>query len=179
MSSHTRPAPEPPPPESLEAGYEKRDVNIRGILWLAVGVIAAAIVVHVCLWILLQEYRAMARRQDPKLSPLAAEKTFSPPPRLQSEPIRDYHQFQAEQDALLQHYSWVDKKEGIVRIPVSRAMDVLVERGLPNPKGPTTPQQADQDDKQPQSNFPSGDKDSDGNSEPPPREPSDRQTTKD
>jgi hypothetical protein len=145
MSSHTNPPPEAPrteapPRESLAAGYERRDVNIRGILWLAAAVIACAIVVHVGLWILLQEYQAMARRQDPEVSPLAAEPPSFPLPQLQSEPIRDYHQFQAAQDKRLQSYGWMDKREGTVHIPVSRAMDLLVERGLPTPEGPVTPQ---------------------------------------
>ena len=32
---------------------------------------------------------------------------------------------------MLEHYGWVDKNAGVVRIPVERAIDVLAEKGLP------------------------------------------------
>jgi hypothetical protein len=36
----------------------------------------------------------------------------------------------------LYSYGWVDEKAGIVRIPIERAMDLLVQRGLPvRPQG--------------------------------------------
>lgn len=35
------------------------------------------------------------------------------------------------EDAALGRYGWVDREAGIVRIPIERAMDLLLERGLP------------------------------------------------
>ena len=32
---------------------------------------------------------------------------------------------------LIESYGWVDQKQGIVRVPIKRAMELLVERGLP------------------------------------------------
>jgi len=34
--------------------------------------------------------------------------------------------------ALLDDYGWVDRKEGVVRIPIEAAMGLLVERGWPD-----------------------------------------------
>ncbi len=33
--------------------------------------------------------------------------------------------------AELESYGWIDRKSGIVRIPIDRAMDLLAQRGLP------------------------------------------------
>jgi hypothetical protein len=41
---------------------------------------------------------------------------------------------QAEENAALTTYGWVDRDAGIVRMPIERAMEILVERGLPPPK---------------------------------------------
>ena len=37
----------------------------------------------------------------------------------------------AREDAVLTTYGWVDRNTGVARIPIERAMDLLVERGLP------------------------------------------------
>src|SRR5438552_15747466 len=40
-------------------------------------------------------------------------------------------QLRATEDAALTTYGWVDRKNGIVHIPIDRAMDLLLQRGLP------------------------------------------------
>ena len=55
-----------------------------------------------------------------------------PTPRLQmddgNQDLVDMHQ---REDLLLDHYTWVDKQQGVVRIPIDRAMELIVEKGLP------------------------------------------------
>jgi hypothetical protein len=55
-----------------------------------------------------------------------------PTPRLQmddgNEEIAEMH---AREDLLLDHYSWVDHPGGKIRIPITRAMELLAEHGLP------------------------------------------------
>ena len=52
-------------------------------------------------------------------------------PRLQVVPGLDLHEMQdAEQDRL-NSYGWVDEGGRVVHIPIERAMDVVVEQGLP------------------------------------------------
>jgi hypothetical protein len=55
-----------------------------------------------------------------------------PTPRLQmddgNQDLADMHQ---KEDLLLDHYTWVDKSQGKVRIPIDRAMELIVQRGLP------------------------------------------------
>jgi hypothetical protein len=41
---------------------------------------------------------------------------------------------ETEERAALTTYGWVDRKSGVVRMPIERAMELLVERGLPPSK---------------------------------------------
>src|SRR5438309_11659621 len=56
-------------------------------------------------------------------------------PRLQISPPADLQSFRAREQAELNSYWWLDKQAGIVRIPVARAMDLLLEKGLPAQTG--------------------------------------------
>ena len=55
-----------------------------------------------------------------------------PSPNLQ---IDDDHaemmSLSAAQDLKLDSYGWVDRNKGIVHIPISRAMNLIIQRGLP------------------------------------------------
>jgi len=54
-----------------------------------------------------------------------------PEPRLQVSAPKDLEQYKAAQGEILNSYGWVDQKAGVVRIPIDRAMDILVQKGLP------------------------------------------------
>jgi hypothetical protein len=49
-------------------------------------------------------------------------------PPLQATPERDLPAFHREKQQLLHEYAWVDRAHGVVRIPIQRAMALLVER---------------------------------------------------
>jgi hypothetical protein len=54
-----------------------------------------------------------------------------PAPQLEETPILDLARERAAEDKLLNSYGWVNQESGTVRIPVDRAMDLVIERGLP------------------------------------------------
>lgn len=126
-----------------DAVLRRRDVNIAGVLqfgfWLAVG----AILVHLAVWGLFRLLDAQQDRSQKPISPLVAAslKRTPPEPRLEPDPLAPLARLRAEEDAVLTTYGWVDRKAGTVRIPIDRAMENLVERGLPPSKpipGPST-----------------------------------------
>ena len=47
-------------------------------------------------------------------------------------------QLKAEQRAVLTSYGWLDKANGVVHIPIDRAMALTLERGLPAREGGST-----------------------------------------
>ncbi len=54
-----------------------------------------------------------------------------PEPTLQTTPRTNIKTLRAHEDAVLGSYGWIDADAGIARIPIDRAMTILVERGLP------------------------------------------------
>ncbi|MEZ0167417.1 hypothetical protein [Microvirga sp. TS319] len=62
------------------------------------------------------------------------EAAFTPPrsfaaPRLQSDPSADLAHFQADQQRKLNGYAFVDRDQGLIRIPIDRAMNLITARG--------------------------------------------------
>jgi hypothetical protein len=114
--------------DHAEHQHEERDVQLRPLIFLGVGlaVLAGAVLV---LLVLLFDYLA-ARRVEltPPPSPLLETGRLPPQPRLQVLPQRDRQLLRAEENAVLQSYGWVDRQAGIVHIPIARAMELLAEQ---------------------------------------------------
>jgi hypothetical protein len=69
----------------------------------------------------------------PKMRP-AVEEVLNRPmnqPTLQSNGYVDMKKFRAEQEEWLSTYGWVNRSSGVVRLPIERAMELIVQRGLP------------------------------------------------
>ena len=94
---------------------------VVGLLLLTAGCMLAT------KWILagLESTRKM---DDVPLHPLAEPVQVPPSPRLQATPAEDIADHRAIESELLGSYQWIDRDQGIVRIPVERAMELLVER---------------------------------------------------
>ena len=128
--------PHPEKPERFD-----REIDLR-----ALGTFAAALVVTVAFVLVLIQgvlsgFRARATRHDPPPSPLAEANVrhLPPEPRLQPDPLRDMETLRVGEEAALTSYGWVDRGAGVGRIPITRAMDLVLERGLPEPEGPAAP----------------------------------------
>lgn len=113
--------------------HETSDVNLRGILGFAAGLTVAAVFIHFIVWLLFTYFDVRETRQPPPVYPLAAqqENRLPPEPRLQTQPREDLRELRAHEEEILSSYGWVDKNAGVVRIPIDRAMKMLVERGVP------------------------------------------------
>jgi len=67
---------------------------------------------------------------------VGVERPLPPAPRLQTYPFDDVKDLRREEARLLEHYQWVDKNAGTVRIPVDRAIELLAAKGLPHRAAP-------------------------------------------
>ena len=118
--------------ENKDVNYEGGDVNVKlffGSLILMVVVTACSMALSV--WI----YSSLETRQVeayPTPLPLIQLRPTPPPPRLQPNIIdrttaeEDMEAMRVREDAILETYGWVNRDEGIARIPVDRAIDLLV-----------------------------------------------------
>jgi hypothetical protein len=114
-------------------GHEVTDVNLGGVYIFALGLFVTVLVVAVVAWMLFAYFSGReARRSAPRYPLAAAQQDRLPPaPRLQVNPRDDLRQLRAREDELLGSYGWMDRDRGVVRIPISEAMKLTVQRGLP------------------------------------------------
>jgi hypothetical protein len=120
--------------DNVDVQHEESDVNIRAIFGFGAALLAVGVVVHVVILLLFNVLDARAKQQVQAAYPLAAgqqEERLPPEPRLQIDPREDLAALRAKEDEVLRSYGWVDRNLGVVRIPIDRAMELTLERGLP------------------------------------------------
>ena len=136
------------------AGYERSDVGVTGIVVFLTALGIFVVVTAVLCYGIGMVINANMKKEDgpkskwattvdvrtlgnlassPELqNKMAAMTQNFPTPRLQTDDgnqeIADLH---AREDLLLNNYSWADKSQDKVRIPIERAMELLAQSGLP------------------------------------------------
>lgn len=128
-----------------ETQHEKSDVNVRALLWSVAIFIVFAICTHGVLWWMFK-YFVQLERGDvrPQLTQIARPPDSNVPaePRLQpfsgrgegsnvippnrNTPVTDMEDMRVAEEAILQHYGWVDRQQGVVHIPITVAKQKLV-----------------------------------------------------
>jgi len=124
---------------SASPGYETRDTNAKLVLWFVTALFLVVAGSMVAMWGLFDHYSA-SQPLGPSISPFASGRVLPPEPRLQVQPTVDLQKMRESQNEILQSYGWVDKANGTVRIPIDRAMDLLLQRGLPTRQSPPSEQ---------------------------------------
>jgi hypothetical protein len=128
---------------------ERSEINFSGIMKAAIALLVVAVVVHVVIWILFDVLKAREAKLDPKPSPMYQADQKPPAPQLQITPVLDLQKFHAAEQNLLSSYDWVDRDKGVVRIPVTVAMKLLVEKErTPAAQSQTQPQTQESGTKQ-------------------------------
>lgn len=61
----------------------------------------------------------------------ALDRRLPPEPWLQAQPEEELVEMRDADEAVLHGYAWEDESQGIVRVPVQRAMEMIAEHGLP------------------------------------------------
>ena len=125
----------PTPPD-----YETRDANVRGVFNFLVLLSALIVVAALLCWGLLRHFS----RQNPgaaSVSPFAETRQLPPGPQLQVNPREDWLKYHQQQEQALETYTWENRASGIVRVPIERAMELLLQKGLPVQTG-TPPNEA-------------------------------------
>ena len=114
-----------------DGGYERSDANIP-FIWKFVAGLFLLILLTLLLMLVMFRYLSQepASADLPVPTPMEANRVLPPAPRLQVGNAGDFEQLRKKEEEALNQYGWVDKNAGIVRIPVSRAMELLAERGL-------------------------------------------------
>jgi hypothetical protein len=124
-------------PEINGHGHEKTDASTRPIFRFAAGLAVFVAAAMVLMAILFSYFTERETVLDTSVSPLANEAALAPSgPQLQPNPPVDHERLRREEDDYLSSYGWVDQREGLVHIPIERAIELMAERGLPARSSP-------------------------------------------
>jgi hypothetical protein len=110
--------------------YEVHDAQARPIVaaGLTLG-IGTAIVFVIVFW-LFHHFTSKAEQQG-YVNPMGATGLNPALPRIEEHPAETLQDLRTHENKVLNSYGWVDKKAGVVHMPIDRAMDLVLQRGLP------------------------------------------------
>ena len=111
--------------------HEPRDADTINLAMLGLLVFFIIGVSLLVCWIMLRYLNAGRNTVQPTQAKYAEAVAGFPQPQLITQPESERRRVQLDQEAQLKTYGWVDRKAGVARIPVERAMQLLLERGLP------------------------------------------------
>jgi len=109
-----------------------REINLRGVIGSGIALAAVALVVSLLMWWLLRGFSSFDEKRDVRLTPIETANPQQPPPepRLQIAPNDDMKEMQEKENRELTQPAWVDRQQGIVRVPIDLAMEVMISKGL-------------------------------------------------
>lgn len=113
--------------------------NTKVILLIGVGLLAAVAIIMLLMVLLVSSLTERNAKRDVTLSPLVVVPAPSTSPRLQVDERLEIAELRQREKQALTSYDWVDKEKGVARIPVARAMQLLLEKGDMVRPGPVAP----------------------------------------
>ena len=115
-----------------QAAHESSDISIKGVIWFAVVLFATAVLIEGAMYGMFIVLDKVEVKNDPYVTPVDYTQGQLPPqPRLQTTPWEDLHQFVHGEQDYLDSYGWVDEGTGQIHIPIERAKELLLQRGIP------------------------------------------------
>ncbi len=126
--------------DAAQGRYERTDARALPLFSFALSlalIIAASM--GICAWV--AALLSPDSRAHEDASPLLELREPPPGPALQARPGGELAAVRAREEALLGRTAWIDPVNGIVRIPIERAMELVASEGWSGPR-PATPQEA-------------------------------------
>jgi hypothetical protein len=128
--------------ESVKQGFELSDWQTRPVVMMIVATLGSLALGFIVIAILLFATGGSIGDTSHTLSPTGEVQAQLPPePRLEQNPYLDGERMIAEATERLESYGWVNKGQGSAHIPIERAKELLLERGV-SPFGSAQPQGA-------------------------------------
>jgi len=141
--------------------YERRDISVTAVFYFLAGLAVALIVAYFVVSGFFNFLEKRSQANQTPVSPLVTnaptdtrhlpleyktdsegsdydkylQKNF-PEPQLETNERTELNRIRLREEDILSTYDYVDKNSGTVRIPIDRAMELLVQRGLPTREQP-------------------------------------------
>ncbi|MGF1508690.1 MAG: hypothetical protein ACFB9M_04210 [Myxococcota bacterium] len=139
MSTHTD---DHDRPQARGTGYEPRDAQPLPVLITGISLLVMMVVGLIgAIWFY-DVFRDIETGRRPEPSPVY-DRQIPPGALLQGAPDQELLDYVTSQVEFLHSYGWVDTTLGIVHVPVHRAMERVLEEGLPRWREPEQPDSED------------------------------------
>jgi hypothetical protein len=127
-------------PTSEKRDHERKDVDVLSLLTIAFLLFFSCMIIFLVVSGMMHYFKLHepAKTAGQANLPVTSSEEF-PKPRLQIKGAVDLAKLRAAEEANLDSYGWIDRSSGTVRIPIDRAMQLLLERGLPDVGAGQTP----------------------------------------
>ncbi len=122
--------------------HEEVDVNPRALFIFLAGLVSVVAVVMLLMMLLFNSFESRIQRTDPPVSPLASQRKDYVGVRLEPTSTTEIDRMRTEQQQIMTTYAWIDRRDGIVRVPLKEALKAAAQDGLPQWSG----KDADDDD---------------------------------
>ena len=125
-------------------GYERQDIGAAGVLYFLLGLLVAGLLIF---FLVDGIYSYLDKRSEAEQAPINPLVTNAPAdtrrvprdypqgafpnPKLEEDERGQLNGIRLKEEQTLATYDYIDKNAGTVRIPIDRAMDLIVQRGLP------------------------------------------------
>ncbi|HEX5214894.1 MAG TPA: hypothetical protein VFV98_05495 [Vicinamibacterales bacterium] len=120
-------------------------VSYSGIVWFVVILTVTTLFCQLLVWGLFEYMQSREFARDPARSAVAAPTgTLPPTPNLLTDEPANLKHFRDAETTALETYGWVDQNAGTVRLPIEKAKELILERGLPvrSASAPSSPDAA-------------------------------------
>lgn len=114
---------QPQPPMNDKVQYEHRDVRFTPLVLSVVGLIALVVAAAAAMSVLFETFAVRMGRRP----------AMSPPEAMRPALARELQELRQRDEQVLGSYGWVSRKDGIVRIPIDRAMEMILAEEDANP----------------------------------------------
>ncbi|NTW01915.1 MAG: hypothetical protein HGA19_11600 [Oscillochloris sp.] len=117
--------------ESIAIGHELKDAHIRPLVLSAVGLLGLLAFAFIAVAILMS-VSGLNLNQTGNILPddATSQLQLPPSPRLEQSPKTDTGLIVTNAQIQLESYGWVDQQAGTAHIPIERAMELILQRGV-------------------------------------------------
>ncbi len=109
----------------MQPGQNSFDLDVRFLRWFSVGILMLVIVTAAAAFAMLGGFRIPLPRAASAAATDTQRSATLPFATLQSAPQDDLRSYRRGKATALKGYRWVNRADGIVQIPIERAMELL------------------------------------------------------
>ncbi len=106
-------------PKKMNIEESPRPAVLSAIALAALIVVSLVICAGFVVWL---------QREGTIPNPAPKKAQLPPEPRLEATPSETLERVRREEHVRANTYGWIDRKNGVIRVPVARAMELMLER---------------------------------------------------